>query len=548
MTTLNVTAEQLKHALWLQEVAVLAHKAGINGPAPPGFVAPWLLNPNYVVENRQVSMYIIDCVFFILAVIMVLMRIYTRVFIIHKFGLDDWCMVLALISVAAFTTLQFCFLIYGGVGYHIWDVTPEQLQYCFKFIYFHLIGYTWSITLIKMSILFLYERIIPTTHPMRKVLTGFMVIQIVYFLVSEFTFIFQCSPIAGGLDFDFRMHGAPKCIGLKPMLYSFCIIHIFMDLALLILPIRVIWELQMPIKRKLSTLSLFVIGAIGCICAVMRVVTIAQLLDGFDFTWTIYDPGMWGLLELTIGIICACIPPSKLLLEKIYCKIAGVKFRPFGSSRDAPSSYKSGDSSLPYNEKRSRSRSPAPRYSEMFNSTEKSLQSINKSVLMSQTSERVDSFIISQMGPIQPMITTHVEGPEKLERQAEIKRASFDTISRPTLAMRSFETHRPHTMIQIPTTNIIPPSPQDFGPPLGRAATLEDLVEAKRPGPVAASCPPTVSALEKAMQRDPREGSDDLTKPILEDDNRPPSGFSVVSGTSSKASLEGKPVSGIDWV
>ncbi|KAK6346551.1 hypothetical protein TWF696_006675 [Orbilia brochopaga] len=540
----NITAEQLKHALWLQDVAVSAHKAGINGPAPPGFVAPWLLDPNYVVENRQTSMYIIDCVFFALAVVMVLMRIYTRVFIIHKFGLDDWCMVLALISVAGFTTLQFCFLIYGGVGYHIWDVTPEQLSYCFKFIYFHLIGYTWSITLIKMSILFLYERIIPTTHPMRKVLTGFMIFQIGYFLLSEFTFIFQCSPIAGGYDITMRMHDSPKCIGLKPMLYSFCIIHIFVDLSLLILPIRVIWELQMPVKRKLSTLSLFVIGAVGCICAVMRVITIAQLLNGFDFTWTIYDPGMWGLLELTIGIICACIPPSKLLFEKIYCKMAGVKFRPFGSSRDDPSSYKSGDSSLPYDEKRrGRSRSPAPRYSDMYNSTEKSFQSINKSVLMSQTSERVDSFIFSRIGPIQPVITTRVGGPEGFDRdEISMKRASFDTLSRP--ARHTFETNRPHTMISIPTTNIIPPSPQDPAP-LTRIATLEDLVDANRPSPIPASCPPAISPLQRAVVRG---GSHDSMKPVLEGEDRPPSGFSVVSGTSSKASLEGKPVSGIDWV
>ncbi|KAF3905280.1 hypothetical protein ABW21_db0206632 [Orbilia brochopaga] len=475
---------------------------------------------------------------------MVLMRIYTRAFIIRKFGIDDWCMVLALISVAGFTTLQFCFLIYGGVGYHIWDVTPDQLSYCFKFIYFHLIGYTWSITLIKMSILFLYERIIPTTHPMRKVLTGFMIFQVGYFLVTEFVFIFQCSPIAGGFDINMRMHEGPKCIGLKPMLYSFCIVHIFVDLSLLILPIRVIWDLQMPVKRKLSTLSLFVIGAIGCVCAVMRVVTIAQLLNGFDFTWTIYDPGMWGLLELTIGIICACIPPSKLLFEKIYCKMAGVKFHPFGSSRDAPSSYKTGDSSLPYDEKRQRgrSRSPAPRYSDMFNSTQKSFQSINKSVLMSQTSERVDSFIFSRTGPIQPVITTRVEGPDHIGRD-EIKRASFDTISRP--ARHSFESNRPHTMIQIPTTNIIPPSPSGPGPALTKVSTLEDLVAVNRPGPIAASAPAAISPLQKALTRG---ASHESMQAVLEDDNRPPSGFSVVSGTSSKASLEGKPVSGIDWV
>ncbi|KAK6343677.1 hypothetical protein TWF730_011266 [Orbilia blumenaviensis] len=446
----NVTDAEMQHALWLQEVTTLAHEAGINGPVPKGFYPPWLLTADYVVHNRQLSMYIIDIVFFVLAVVMVLMRIYTRVFIIRRFGLDDWCIVMALISVAGFTALQFCFLIYGGVGFHIWDVSPEQLHYCFKFIYFHLIGYTWSITLIKMSILFLYERIIPKTHAMRKVLTGFMIFQIVYFFISELTFIFQCNPVEGALDLNFRIYNSPKCIPLKPMLYSFGIIHIFVDLALLILPIRVIWELQMPVKRKISTLSLFVIGAIGCVCAVMRIVTLSNLLNGYDFTWVIYEPGMWGLLELTIGIICACIPPSKLLWEQIFCKITGTKFKPFGST-ERESDYKSGGSSMPWG-KGSRARSPAP-------ST--GIGSINKSVLMSQTSERVES-MIAQLGPIHPQITTVVEG-------AIDEKRPYDDTDGPTKGSR------PYT-VQIPTTVIIPPTPLDGnGPSFGRIATMDEL-------------------------------------------------------------------------
>ncbi|KAK6337161.1 hypothetical protein TWF718_009945 [Orbilia javanica] len=525
---INATDAEVKHALWLQEVATLAHEAGVNGPVPQGFYPPWLLTADYVEHNRQLSMYIIDIVFFVLAVVMVAMRIYTRVFIIRRFGLDDWCIVMALISVAAFTALQFCFLIYGGVGYHIWDVTPEQLNYCFKFIYFHLIGYTWSITLIKMSILFLYERIIPKNHAMRKVLTGFMIFQIVYFFVCELTFIFQCNPIEGALDFNYRIYKSPKCIPLKPMLYSFGIIHIFVDLALLILPIRVIWELQMPVKRKISTLSLFVVGAIGCVCAVMRIVTLSTLLNGFDFTWVIYEPGMWGLLELTIGIICACIPPSKLLWEHIFCRITGKKFKPFGST-ERESDYKSGGSSMPYG-KGSRARSPAP--------FDKSLGSINKSVLMSQTSERIDSMIVSKLGPIQPQITTVVEGPIDEKRLSHDAPRSVKIIS---------SDGRPYTM-QIPTTVVIPPTPLDgTGPSFNRIATMDELEDpAKRPvllsGPDAAvTSPHTVSAFETTFDTE-KDLERDLEAGYLEE--RPSSGFSE----NSDLSLDEKPVKGEDMV
>ncbi|EPS41142.1 hypothetical protein H072_5011 [Dactylellina haptotyla CBS 200.50] len=520
----NVTEAEFKHALWLQEVGTLAHQAGVNGPVPKDFYPPWLLDANYVMHNRQMSMYIIDCVFFALAVVMVMMRIYTRVFIIRRFGLDDWLIVLALISVAGFTALQFCFLIYGGVGYHIWDITPEQLQHCFKFIYFHLIGYTWSITLIKMSILFLYERIIPKTHPMRKVLIGFMIFQIVYFFACELTFIFQCNPITGALDFNFRIYQNPKCISLKSMLYSFGIIHIFVDLSLLILPIRVIWELQMPVKRKISTLSLFVIGGVGCICAVMRVVTLAQLLNGFDFTWTIYEPGMWGLLELTIGIICACIPPSKLLFEQIYAKLTGTKFRPFGST-EGDSDYKSDNSSAPFNGKGSRGRSPTPN---------RFMGSISKSVLMSQTSERIDSIIVARDGPIQSMITTVIESPTN-------ENTSPKSVPMSRSLTGSVRSQDSTNGSQIPRTVVIPPSPIDAtAPGFGKIATIDELEDpTKRPSlladpdAVAIADSPVLGSLEKAFELD-------LEKGYVEEE-RPGSGF-------SKGSLEGKPVSGVDWV
>src|SRR4051812_12012300 len=112
--------------------------------------------------------------------------------------------------------ISICYLvlIFAGVGYHIWDVSLEQLQLCYKLIYFHLIGYAWSVTLIKLSILFLYRRIIPKNHKLHKVVTGFFIFHIIYFFAAEFTFIFQCQPISAALSLEQRIYESPKCIPL----------------------------------------------------------------------------------------------------------------------------------------------------------------------------------------------------------------------------------------------------------------------------------------------------------------------------------------------
>ncbi|KAF3933723.1 hypothetical protein ABW19_dt0204669 [Dactylella cylindrospora] len=402
----NATWSEVLHAVWLQKVSIAASEAGIIGKLPVEFVPPWLLDENYVPASRQTSMYIIDAVFFGLALFMVLARIYTRAFIVKKFGIDDWFIVLALISVAGFTALQFCFLIFAGVGYHIWDVTPQQLQFCYKFIYFHLIGYIWCVTVIKMSILFLYRRIIPKNHGLHKVVIGFFIFHIIYFFAAVMTFIFQCNPVHAALSLEERIYDTPKCIPLGPLFYSFGIVHIFLDFALLTLPVKVVWKLNIPRRKKATTMMMFVMGALACFCPIMRMVTLDELLKGYDMTWTIYDPGMWGQLELTIGIICACIPPSKLLFKQMFEPISrttSIVCRSFiytPSPSSSATDVKRASSVLPLNEKQ---RTPPPSYG--YDSTLGSIRSTSKSALMSQTlvSQSSDTDMpITKVGSMRP--------------------------------------------------------------------------------------------------------------------------------------------------
>ncbi len=67
---------------------------------------------------------------------------------------------------------------------------------------------------------------------------------------------------------------------------SFSVITIFLDFALLILPIPIVWTLQLSMKQKLAVISLFGAGIIVCIAGIVHAhfVDIA-LVKFYDETW-----------------------------------------------------------------------------------------------------------------------------------------------------------------------------------------------------------------------------------------------------------------------
>jgi len=67
---------------------------------------------------------------------------------------------------------------------------------------------------------------------------------------------------------------------------SFSVITIFLDFALLILPIPIVWTLQLSMKQKLAVISLFGAGIIVCIAGIVHAnfVDIA-LVKSYDETW-----------------------------------------------------------------------------------------------------------------------------------------------------------------------------------------------------------------------------------------------------------------------
>ncbi len=110
----------------------------------------------------------------------------------------------------------------------------------------------------KMSILLVYLRIFPSPQ-FRYVVYGmnaFLVFHgLLYFLLTAL----QCLPVESIWD---RYITDRKCINANAIVYSSGLLSIFEDVAILLLPVRQVWRLNIHRRRRLTLLALFSIGSL----------------------------------------------------------------------------------------------------------------------------------------------------------------------------------------------------------------------------------------------------------------------------------------------
>lgn len=114
-----------------------------------------------------------------------------------------------------------------------------------------------TLVLTKLSILLMYARIFPTRNfrIASFVLGG---ISVAWAIAIIFVSIFQCTPIARAWDKTIPGH----CIDLKASFIGNAIPNIITDIAILALPVRVVWGLHANLTHRLSVIGIFLLGSL----------------------------------------------------------------------------------------------------------------------------------------------------------------------------------------------------------------------------------------------------------------------------------------------
>ncbi|KAI0445786.1 hypothetical protein F4803DRAFT_107683 [Xylaria telfairii] len=265
-----------------------------NG-SPPNFINPET-NENIGVVSLSV--------FIVIATLFVALRLYVQLRVTkHSLWWDDYALIVALPPQIAFSGIVIWMCKAGLVSRHIWD-TPLAIP-ILKLPYWTTLvaALAQPITgLVKLAILLLYYRIFQPNRLVRYgIYFGMVAVSTVY-TAWLFVFIFQT---AFNNETGSRLSWAQAAFNVATDVYIF------------ILPISGVLKLHTSRKRKIGIAGVFSTGLAAIVLSVLTLYWRVQY-DGkdTDATWTATTRIVISVLEIDVGIMCACMPLFAPLFAK----------------------------------------------------------------------------------------------------------------------------------------------------------------------------------------------------------------------------------------
>lgn len=266
---------------------------------------------DYPQESRVSYMLSMGITFFVITLIILLLRLYTRYVTLRKLWPDDYVALCAGVCFigAAITGFYACAM---GYGKHLWYLPMGQDIPLLKALYALSIFYIGVQSMSKISLLLLFKRIYPSPRFRLCCEAGiiFVTLHCVAFTIS---IIFQCSPINSYWDHRIKR----KCLNSTAIGYAGAVFSILEDFVILGMPIPQLLRLQVKTGQKIALILLFSVGSFACIVSIVRLKYLNDFKPSSDLTWDKTDLLVWSLLEVELTLICACLPALRPLMVEI---------------------------------------------------------------------------------------------------------------------------------------------------------------------------------------------------------------------------------------
>ncbi|KAI1769995.1 hypothetical protein F4818DRAFT_446722 [Hypoxylon cercidicola] len=260
-------------------------------------------------ESNADTIYIPVIVFLAICPLVVGTRIWSRMGSGGRLGADDYTILVSLGFALASGGVMLAACRYG-YGKHVTTLSASDKYQAFK------VTYKTCINLTKASILLLYLRIFSNTKWLRWACRFMLTIVVLYCVASVTATIFQCTPITKA--FDKSLKGT--CIDNGQFWYANAGFSITTDVIILILPMPLVYALQVPRVQKAALIMVFALGVFVVITSCLRVTTIDIQATTPDQTYNISST-MWTITEMNVAIVCACLPQIRPLIVKWFPRL-----------------------------------------------------------------------------------------------------------------------------------------------------------------------------------------------------------------------------------
>ncbi|KAL9597902.1 MAG: hypothetical protein Q9219_004855 [cf. Caloplaca sp. 3 TL-2023] len=171
-------------------------------------------------------------------------------------GADDWTLLVAFVFVLAMYVEGLVLVLGGGIGRHMKDLSPAELTILLKCYLACWITFAATFALSKISILLLYNRLfpIPSMRIACWVTGGFALAMGVEICLTGFL---QCRPLEYVWD---KTTPGGSCMNVMVVFYNNAAFTLAINTVVILLPLPVLWGLQMKKTHKVGVIAIFLLG------------------------------------------------------------------------------------------------------------------------------------------------------------------------------------------------------------------------------------------------------------------------------------------------
>ncbi|KAI0015314.1 hypothetical protein F4780DRAFT_784294 [Xylariomycetidae sp. FL0641] len=294
-----------------------------------------------------------------LATLFFVVRCYSRFVLGPKILLEDVTCTIAWILLVLYIWTVFMMIHYGE-GFHAWEVTVDSYSEILKWLYASSVLYCPAAYITKATLLLMIVRVFavrvkvvralkafstlctsasppefPNSSTMSirclqeapthvQVLEGFynqvtdrpsVVIVLLFYIPIQGIKTFICTPIRAYWIADLP---GGHCLAQRKIFLSDMALAIVTDFTVLFVPIPLTWSLNMSLRKKLKIMALLSAGGAATGVTLFRLVKVAEFIHSTDVTHDFAVIDLMTTIEVTIGLICACLPSANILAEKMW--------------------------------------------------------------------------------------------------------------------------------------------------------------------------------------------------------------------------------------
>ncbi|SCO55032.1 uncharacterized protein FFNC_15717 [Fusarium fujikuroi] len=196
-----------------------------------------------------------------------------------------------------------------------------QISYIAAPIYMLCNGFT------KLSLLTFYLHISPEKLFRIAVWISIGIVSL-YTLGITLAMLLVCNPPRKA--FDFKVGG--QCIDAAVLYIATAVSNIATDVILFILPIPMIYNLQIPRKQKAVVVVVFGIASMTIFSSIIRLAYLPVVLASTDPSWDAAPANIWTFIEGNLFVICGSITTLQKFLRHFAPQLVGYSSGTHGAS------------------------------------------------------------------------------------------------------------------------------------------------------------------------------------------------------------------------